>query len=113
MVKSSLASFGIAIKSGVVNIGKLAVDNLNTKTARMQEIEMVATNGDVYCTWIDATGNWQKVKGNCADVGPTVQSVTTTASVATPVQPTTPTVPTTPTTPTPVTPETPTTPRIS
>ena len=74
-VNDSLVDLGISIKNGVVGIASLAVDNFNAKTARMQEIEMVAANGDIYCSWIDGSGDWQKVKGVCSSVGPSVQSV--------------------------------------
>ena len=29
---------------------------------------MVAENGDIYCTWIDNNGDWQKVKGECSAI---------------------------------------------
>jgi len=72
---ASLLGLGIKIKNGITKIASLTVDNFTAKTARMQEIEMVATNGDIYCTWIDANGDWQKAKGDCTTVGPTVVSV--------------------------------------
>lgn len=69
-VTGVLKLLGISISEGVTNIAKLAVnsftsDTADITTARINKIEMVASNGDIYCTWIGDDGEWQKVKGEC------------------------------------------------
>jgi hypothetical protein len=65
-VTNVLTGLGISIKDGVTSITTLVTEKFTTKTARMDKMEMVATNGDIYCTWIDANGDWQKIKGDCS-----------------------------------------------
>jgi len=124
-VKTALASLGVGFKDGVASIATLATQSFTTDTATVKYLQMVASNGDIYCTWLDEYGNWQKTKGECEGgfsasvfTAPETQVVTEpeTPVVTEPESPTTET-PTTetpiviePTTPTITEPETPVTP---
>ena len=84
-ITDSLKSLGIEIADKTVNMFSLVVDNFSAKTAHIQNIEMVASNGDIYCTWIDANGDWQKIKGDCATVGPNIlNTVVSSTSITSP-----------------------------
>jgi hypothetical protein len=84
-VTNTLFTLGISAKDGLVSITNLAVKNFtaeksDVKIARISKMEMVATNGDIYCTWIGEDGEWVKTKGDCtsSDVAvaiPTTQTV--------------------------------------
>ena len=63
------------LKNGVIALKEFVVDKFTAKTARMEKMEMVdSVTGEAYCTWI-ANGDWQKVKGDCATVGPAIQAI--------------------------------------
>jgi hypothetical protein len=71
--KNLLSYAGITIKNGITSIASLATkdftsDRAEIKVARVNNIEMVASNGTIYCTWIDANGEWQKAMGECASL---------------------------------------------
>jgi hypothetical protein len=71
--KKLLSYAGITIKDGITSITSLATrdftsDRAEIKVARVNNIEMVASNGTIYCTWIDANGEWQKAMGECASL---------------------------------------------
>ena len=68
-VTNILGTLGITISNGVTNIATLATKNFSADTASVKYLQMTAPNGDIYCTWIDNSGNLQKAKGNCADAG--------------------------------------------
>src|SRR3989344_1171256 len=70
-----LASLGIYIKDGIVNIISLAVDKLVVNTAIINKIEMIdQSTGQIYCTWIE-NGEWQKSEGSCDEVSTSSQNV--------------------------------------
>ena len=78
-VTNVLSSLGITVAKGVTSIATLTTKNFSTDTATVKYLQMVASNGDTYCTWLDENGDWQKVKGNCSDV-----AVVATAATAMP-----------------------------
>ena len=66
-----------------LSLKQIIADSLTVKTARVNDIEMVdSANGDIYCTWI-ANGEMQKVKGDCATVGPGAQTAAVTTQAGT------------------------------
>ena len=64
-VANVLSSLGVSVKDGITSIAKLAVESFSADIATVKYLQMVAPNGDIYCTWIDDSGNIQKVKGEC------------------------------------------------
>ena len=83
-IQSALANMGVTLTSGVMALKQVLVDNLTAQTADISQINIQKmqivdqANGEVYCTWI-ANGEWQKTKGECADVSiVTVQTVAAT-----------------------------------
>lgn len=65
-ITTALASLGISVSNGITSIANLATQKFSADTATVKYLQMVAANGDIYCTWIDKDGNWQKVKGECS-----------------------------------------------
>ena len=65
-ITNVLSSLGITIANGVTNIAKLTTEKITAKVATVDYLQMVASNGDIYCTWIDENGEWQKAKGECS-----------------------------------------------
>ncbi|MCX6722487.1 MAG: Ig-like domain-containing protein, partial [Candidatus Staskawiczbacteria bacterium] len=87
-VKAGLANIGIAINNGIATLKGVVADSVTTKTATIKYLQMVSTKGDIYCTWIDDNGDWQKIKGQCEDTSTT--SVATNPSIIPEITPETP-----------------------
>jgi len=90
-VTNVLIGLGISIKDGVTSITQLATQKFTTDTATVRYLQMTATNGDIYCTWIDNNGDWQKTKGECGSITVAVTPASVPASapveVSAPTQP--------------------------
>src|SRR3989344_64230 len=66
-IKSVLASLGITIQGGIINVKDLVAERFNVKTARVERLELIdRATGDIYCTWIE-NGEWHKERGQCDD----------------------------------------------
>ena len=98
-VQSSLAHLGATLTNGVLSLKQIFADNATIKVARVNQMEMVTPNGDIYCTWIDNSGDLQKAKGECSTislsnvtpaVAPVAPVVTPEAPSATPSESTNP-----------------------
>jgi len=64
-VKNILKSLGLAIQDGVASLKEVVADRFTTKTARVEQLEMVdKATGEVNCTWIE-NGVWEKTEGAC------------------------------------------------
>ncbi len=67
-VKGALASLGLFIENGIVQVRELIAEKIFVKKARIEKIEMVdQTTGEIYCTWIE-NGEWVKIKEECAEM---------------------------------------------
>jgi hypothetical protein len=84
-IQTSLSNLGATLSQGVLSLKQVIADKLEVETATIKYLQIVSTNGDIYCTWIDNNGEWQKTKGKCADIDTaSVVAVTTQPEISEP-----------------------------
>ena len=64
-VKNSLKKLGLLLGEGISQVKKLIAEEIITKKARVEKLEMIdQVTGQIWCTLIE-NGEWVRTKGEC------------------------------------------------